>query len=553
MKKNFAILFVLLAIAFRGFAQDTITGMVNRIAAPYFEQNVCDTRFALSAGDETYYVMVDNYWPNPYLEDLVIHYDTIPIGNEIEVVGTIMEMEDGNGERFSVINIQKLFNAVYSYGTGFIDWFSQFAMINCTASPYNWCYIAINGELQSEPPIVFNELTLGDGRYTMIGITEIWPDYDYPILELTHAIPYAIETTAMGVVMENDELCLVTPCGEKKYLSWSDNDGTHYLTNEDKLHDNRFFNTVWGDNVSSTINGFANTHYDLFGAPFETFETLFMETTGERNLVGPVLYVGNPSTSSAPPIGMSCAIIDNHDEYLVENSQQWNYSQTQCIIENDTLPYNMEVKGHFTTTHMFLGNGITPYMKVFFDSIRVNTFGTRTVSGILTQQTYNNYQYEPFFSIVSDDGDDYYIGTGPFIDAISGCLSIGQNNVFVGDHFSAIGEIGRFYGLLAASPVYVLDVHNTININEVSNITGLSEVSRKDIQVFPNPSNGIIEIVSEKPIESISVYDIMGRMIVNKTNCSFNNTLDLTDHKGLVLLYIIFQDGHKTIEKVILK
>lgn len=42
-------------------------------AAPYFEQNVCDNRFAILSEGETYYVMVDNYWPNPNLEDLVIH------------------------------------------------------------------------------------------------------------------------------------------------------------------------------------------------------------------------------------------------------------------------------------------------------------------------------------------------------------------------------------------------------------------------------------------------------------------------------------------------
>ena len=87
MKKTVTILTLLLAIAFCSFAQDTIIGTVNRVAAPYFEQNVCDTRFALTADSETYYIMVDNYWPNPYLEDLVVHYDTISIGNEIAVVG----------------------------------------------------------------------------------------------------------------------------------------------------------------------------------------------------------------------------------------------------------------------------------------------------------------------------------------------------------------------------------------------------------------------------------------------------------------------------------
>lgn len=104
MKKNFTLLAFLLAIAFHGLAQDTLSGVVSRVAAPFFEQNVCDTRFAINTDNETYYVMVDGYWPNPYLEDLVIHYDTIPVGNEIEVVGTIMETE----RRFILLWLMKI-------------------------------------------------------------------------------------------------------------------------------------------------------------------------------------------------------------------------------------------------------------------------------------------------------------------------------------------------------------------------------------------------------------------------------------------------------------
>lgn len=63
MKKQFTLLIVLLSTVFPLFAQDTITGVVNRIAAPCFEQNVCDSRFAIMAEGETYYVMVDDYWP----------------------------------------------------------------------------------------------------------------------------------------------------------------------------------------------------------------------------------------------------------------------------------------------------------------------------------------------------------------------------------------------------------------------------------------------------------------------------------------------------------
>ena len=111
MKKTITALIILLTIAITGVAQDTITGIVSRVAAPYFEQNVCDSRFAIISGNETFYVMVDHYWPNPYLEDLVIHYDTIPVGNGISVVGNIVELEDENGETSLIFDISKNLNS----------------------------------------------------------------------------------------------------------------------------------------------------------------------------------------------------------------------------------------------------------------------------------------------------------------------------------------------------------------------------------------------------------------------------------------------------------
>ena len=74
-----------------------------------------------------------------------------------------------------------------------------------------------------------------------------------------------------------------------------------------------------------------------------------------------------------------------------------------------------------------------------------------------------------------------------------------------------------------------------------------------NLQVFPNPSNGIITINSEETMEIVYVYDSLGHIILTKTNCSNNITLDLREYKGLVLLYIVFKDGNKTIAKEVLR
>ena len=455
MKKIFTLLIFLFATAFHSIAQDTITGVVNRVAAPYFEQNVCDTRFAITIDSETYYVMVDNYWPNPYLEDLVIHYDTIAIGNEIEVVGEIKEMEDGTGEAFSVIDIQELINATYSYGTGFIDWANHYAVVICNVPPFSVCYITINGELQTEYPIVFNGMTLENERYTMIGIADTWPGYNLPILELTQVIPYSIETTATGIIVANDELCLTMPCAEKKYLSWADDNGYHYITNNDRLLEDGFYSAIWGNDINSTIKGFENTHYDIYGVSFSTFEIIELETEAERNIFGQIRTATEPPIGPYPAITQRLAIIFDEYTYYIDNPHNWNANN--CFIGNDTVPMYGEVTAVFSTSSLFLGENIpTPYFNIHIDRI------------------------ESILSLT----EDYMTNS---------------------------------------------------------------------LTIHPNPSDGIINIHSEETMKIVYVYDSMGQIIFNKTFCSNNITLDLSDYKGLVLLYIVFQDGHKTIKKEIIK
>ena len=98
---------------------------------------------------------------------------------------------------------------------------------------------------------------------------------------------------------------------------------------------------------------------------------------------------------------------------------------------------------------------------------------------------------------------------------------------------------------------YLVNVlYNTIDITEVGDITGLSNLTSTDINVYPNPTCGIVEIVSDKQIRSVIVYDNVGKMILEKSIQAQKTTLDLTDCKGLVYIDVIFEDGHKITENL---
>jgi len=365
MQKQFTLILIMLATVSHGFAQDTITGMVNRVDAPYFEQNVCDSRFAITTESETYYVMVDNYWPNPYLEDLVLHYDTISIGNEIEVIGEIKEMEDGNGEVFQTIDINKNLSSTHRHISGFFYYYDV-----CYPGPDSVSaagfdkytgleryYITINGELQTEIPFSINGRTLVEGkRYLFVGESDSLTDYNdntFLVYELIDAQPMDQEDSSIsGILTTDNDLCLSWPREEAPYLSVFDGETQHYVTNKGALQ-SRYtlydIRNAFGNNTAVVAGGFEFIRYDMFGLPFLALEVIKMETEEQTTLAGMLTVAGMPYIGMGPPIpGVDMAFSyygDFYLEFYIDNPQVWDpqsysYLYDAFIIGNDTIYYD---------------------------------------------------------------------------------------------------------------------------------------------------------------------------------------------------------------------
>ena len=478
MKKSFALL-IILATAYCSFAQDTITGVVNRIAAPYFEQNVCDTRFAITSEGVNYYVMVDNYWPNPYLEDLVIHYDTIAIGNEIEVIGEIKEMEDGNGEAFQTIDISKNMNSTHRRIPGFfcyrgVSYPGQDPIMASGFDKYNgteFYFITINGELQTERPFVLNGRTLvEDKRYLFVGESDSLTDYNgntFLVYEVIDAQPMDQEDLSInGILTSDNDLYLSWPREKSPYLSVFDGETYHYVTNKGALQ-NRYtlydIRNAFGNNTTVVAGGFEFVRYNLFGAPFNAFEVIKMETAEQTTLAGTLTVAGTPYIGMGPPIpGVDMAFScygDYYMEFYIDNPKVWDpqshsYLYNAFIIDNDTIYYD---------------------------------FGQETTATFIPSIIMNNYRNPVFYIII----------TG------------------------------------------------------IDGLTGVNELDLPEIQVFPNPSNGMVEIVAEQLINNISVCDYSGRVLYNKTCNSNQAFLDLQDYKGLAIIQIIFENGQALSRKIV--
>lgn len=462
MKKNFAILLILLAIAFRGFAQDTIAGVVSRVTAPYFEQNVCDTRFALTAEGETYYVMVDNYWPNPYLEDLVIHYDTIPIGNEIEVVGAIMEMTDGNGNAFSIIDIQELINADYLYYNSriyWMGWLSPIAYQNPDPieayAIYNidgdlLYFVAIDGDLQTDYTWIVNGFSISStSRYIFVGTHEIWTDYygePFSVFNLKLAIPYGVVTDNIeGTLTLSDGLHMDVPC-----LAVNNGTDYYYLTIKEVLQHGYINSTLYEENTPVTVGGVKTTRYDIFGGRFHSFDIVVLQSLEEKTLYGILRDAPCPAVGLIPLPGFELAFYSGNKNYYLDN-EGIDYGSA-IIVGNDTIWRGAELAATLTST-LKINNEFAPYYRVY--------------------------------------------------------------------------------------------------ISEATVTTSVQESSLSEILIYPNPTKGFIEIVSEQSINSIYVYDYTGHVLSNKTCNSRQSLLDLQDFDGLAIIQIVFENGLIVNRKVV--
>ncbi|MDO5315037.1 MAG: T9SS type A sorting domain-containing protein [bacterium] len=461
----------------------TINGILTQVEAPYFEQNASDNRLAIVTGEETYYTTVNGYWPNPDGDALIVGFDTIPMGSQIEVGGTYSLMEDDNGDNFKVFDIKRLAHPTYTSALGYL---SQFAIFAGPQYIYAWSvydqktlhgnyFLTVNGALQTELPVLPDGIMLTDSiRYIVVGIADTIHDYygnPINVLELTNIFPYEPNFTANGLLSLQGDLCLSTPCGETAYLSLDEGTDRHYLTLVGEMRHNYINDSIFSEGVQAQINGLEATHYDLFGAPFQTLDILEMEAAVEQTLVGPVVSTGNPNIGPFPPLGMELAFYHNGIEYYFSPYIEEIYyplggTNYQYILlyelDNDTLVVGKEVTAQFTTSTMRIDNYLKPNYRVTLNHAEYYDHLEKLHGRLaIVDEPYNTMMY----AIITDDDERYLIEPYFVNYAEYDELVFGEDTIAVGDSFTATGEVFNYY-----DDSYEDFYFNGINILEINEI-----------------------------------------------------------------------------------
>lgn len=81
--------------------------------------------------------------------------------------------------------------------------------------------------------------------------------------------------------------------------------------------------------------------------------------------------------------------------------------------------------------------------------------------------------------------------------------------------------------------------------------TGLNEAVKKSVAVFPNPSQGKVEVLSEVPLKRINVLNILGTLIKQVNTDLTLTEVDLSGlPQGTYYLDIENRNGEKAVKSV---
>ena len=416
--------------------------------------------------------MVDGYWPNPDLENLVIHYDTVLVGSEIEVVGNVVEMEDGNGEFFQAIDITENLNSTQQQILGFFDNNDGAYFYQYIGFEFEGYHITINGELQSTPFVINGRTLMQDQRYLFVGIS------GDGVFELFDALPYDVEDVSIGgtLTMEND-LCLSSPCDETHFLSLFDGEEYRYLTQKRKLHNNYINDAVFMEADSVMAGGFEFVRYDLFRNPFKTLEAIKMQSSVEHDIVGGMSDAPMPYVNAGPPMpGMDMAFHSNGVNYYILNPHDGDILFGFYVVGNDTIPVTWQQFSATCTPSMLINNYLDPFYCVNINMVDLEEHEETLQCTLVV--VYNPFYFGEMLAINTQENETYYLKPYIYTFTAPDYIAVGDNTAYVGDSFIATGMVSNWY-------------HNgeilekTIDITEISNITGLIEAAptNLDLQV----------------------------------------------------------------------
>ena len=282
--------------------------------------------------------------------------------------------------------------------------------------------------------------------------------------------------------------------------------------------------------------GSYETWTDYYGEPFCVFNLKLAIPYGvAADDIEGVLTLSNGLHMDVPCL----AVNDGTDYYYltIKNVLQHGYINSALYEENTPVT----VGGVKTTRYDMFGS-----VFLSFDIVVLRSLEEKTLYGILQDAPCPVIGLVPLpgFELAFYSGNKNYYLDNERINYGS-AIVVGNDTIWRGAE-------------LTATLTSTLKINNgfapyyRVYISEATVTTGVQESSLSEMQIYPNPTKGFIEIVSEQPINSIYVYDYTGHVLFNKTCNSRQSFLDLQVFNDLAIIQIIFENGLIVNRKVVI-
>jgi len=95
---------------------------------------------------------------------------------------------------------------------------------------------------------------------------------------------------------------------------------------------------------------------------------------------------------------------------------------------------------------------------------------------------------------------------------------------------------------------------NVVKITVVEEGNQINDLAAHGIQIYPNPTNGLVQLEFENKIQGLRVTTITGKILLQKGNVDKRATIDLADYNnGIYIIQIDIEDYQQLIYKVVKK
>ena len=86
----------------------------------------------------------------------------------------------------------------------------------------------------------------------------------------------------------------------------------------------------------------------------------------------------------------------------------------------------------------------------------------------------------------------------------------------------------------------------------LESVLGSPDEIRNNLQLFPNPTNGNVNISSATTIQSIEIYNVLGAKVYGQKINSKRSNVDISSlNSGVYLFRIKNTDGSSVVKKVV--